>query len=211
MADEVEPFGRETAKAVQEVAKTTDSAIEAGRELASFLNRVLGNPIADAVGLTLSDPIRAARIIALDWYNRRVKEILAKRDLKKLQGATPRIALEILEAAQDETRDELRELWAQLIANAMDVDAHKYVRIEFVEVLRQLNPLDALVLQRLSSVGNFISPHHFAQAQHLDSNDTATSFLYLHDLKCLQQAADGSYSYKLSPRGIALLKAVGST
>jgi hypothetical protein len=114
----------------------------------------LGNPIADAVGITIADPLRFIRTISLDWYSRRVDEILAKRDARKVKGAPPRIALEILEAAQDETRDELRELWARLLANAMDTSTQKNVRIEFVAVLRQLNPFDALVLQRLSSVGH---------------------------------------------------------
>ncbi|MCO6763715.1 DUF4393 domain-containing protein, partial [Streptomyces sp. EL5] len=80
------------------------------------------------------------------------------------RGAPPRIALDILEAAQDETRDELKELWARLLANAMDATPQKNVRIEFITVLKQLNPLDALILQRLAAVGNFTSPNSFAEA-----------------------------------------------
>ena len=209
MIDGPEPFGKETARAAQELAKTASNAIDAARDTASF-NRVLGNPIADAVGIAIADPLRFVRITSLDWYSRRVDEILAKRDANKLKGAPPRIAVEILEAAQDETRDELRELWARLLANAMDSCTQKNVRIEFVAVLKQLNPLDALILQRLSSVGNFINPHQFAQAQHLDTNDAATSILYLHDLKCVDQAPTAAYTFKLSPRGIALLKAISS-
>ncbi|TFW56990.1 DUF4393 domain-containing protein [Bradyrhizobium sp. MOS001] len=210
MTDGPEPFGKETAKAAQEIAKTTDNAIDAARDLASFFNRVLGNPIVDAVGITIGDPLRFVRTLSLDWYSRRVDEILAKRDAKKLKGAPPRIALDILEAAQDETRDELRELWAQLLANAMDEATQSKVRIEFVTVLKQLNPLDALVLQRRTGVGNFINPHQLALAQHLETNDTATSILYLLDLKCVEQAPNGTYAYKTSPRGIALLKALSS-
>ncbi|GGI32030.1 Abi-alpha family protein [Bradyrhizobium guangdongense] len=176
--------------------------------MACFFNRVLGNPIVDVVGITLGDPLRFVRTLSLDWYSRRVDEILAKRDGKKLKGAPPRIALEILEAAQDETRDELRELWAQLLANAVDGTTQSMVRIEFVAVLKQLNPLDALVLQRLTAAGNFINPHQLAQAHHLDTNDTATSILYLLELKCVEQAPSGTSAYKTSPRGIALLKAL---
>jgi hypothetical protein len=210
MIDGPEPFGKETAKAAQELAKAASNAIDAARDTACFFNRVLGNPIADAVGITIADPLRFVRTVSLDWYSRRVDEIFAKRDARKLNGAPPRIALEILEAAQDETRDELRELWAQLLANAMDAATQKNVRIEFVAVLKQLNPLDALILQRLSSVGHFIAPHQFAQAQHLDTNDAATSILYLHDLKCVDQAPTDAFAFKLSPRGIALLKAISA-
>jgi hypothetical protein len=208
MIDGPEPFGKETAKAAQELAKAANNGIEAARDVASFFNRVLGNPISDAVGITIADPLRFVRTVSLNWYDKRAEEILAKRTAKTSAGVPPRLALEILDAAQDETRDELRELWARLLANAMDRSTCNNVRIEFVAILKQLNPLDALVLQRLSSIANFIAPNSFAQGQHLDANDTATSFLYLLDLKCLQQAGDGSYSFKLSPRGVALLKAI---
>jgi hypothetical protein len=208
MNGEPELFGKETAKAAQAVARAADNVIDAARSAAPFFNRVLGNPITDIVGITIADPFRVIRTLSLDWYARRVDDILAKRDSLKPKGIPPRLALEILDAAQDETRDEIRELWARLIANAMDDNTRSLVRIEFVTILKQLNPLDAVVLQRLSTVGNFISPNGFAQGQHLDTNDVALSFLYLLDLKCLQQAGDASYSFKLSPRGIALLKAV---
>jgi hypothetical protein len=112
-----------------------------------------------------------------------------------------------LDTAQDETRDEIRELWARLIANAMDENTCSHVRIEFVAVLKQLNPLDALVLQRLSSVKRFIDPLTFAKGQFLDPDDAALSFLYLLDLKCVQQSPS-AYAFSLSPRGIALMKAV---
>jgi len=208
MTEGPEPFGKETAKAVQEVAKAANNAIDAAREIACFFNRVLGNPISDAVGIAIADPLRAIRTLSLDWYARRVDEILAKRNAKQTIGVPPRLALEILDAAQDETRDELRELWARLIANAMDANTRSNVRIEFVSILKQLNPLDALVLQRLSTVTDFTYPNNFAQGQHLDTNDAAMSFLYLFDLKCVQQAGDGSFQFKLSPRGVALLRAV---
>jgi hypothetical protein len=208
MNDEHELLGKETARAAQEIAKVADNVIDAARSAAPFFNRVLGNPIVDFVGITVADPLRFIRTLSLEWYARRVDEILAKRESKKPKGVPPRLALEILDAAQDETRDEIRELWAHLIANAMDEDTRSLVRIEFVTILKQLNPLDALVLQRLSTVADFINPNSFAQGQHLDTNDAALSFLYLLDLKCLQQAGDGSYNFKLSPRGIALLRAV---
>lgn len=208
MTDTAEPFGKETAKAAQEVAKAANNAIDAAREAAQFFNRVLGNPIADAVGITIGDPLRFVRTLSIDWYSRRVDEILEKRNKKKLSAVPPRLAIEILDAAQDETRGELRELWARLIANAMDESTRKTVRIEFAGILKQLNPLDALVLQRIATVVGFIRPQSFAQAQHFDTNDTATSLLYLFDLKCVEQAPTDLNAFKISPRGTALLKAL---
>src|ERR1700722_2214479 len=135
MIDGPEPLGKETAKAAQEIARVADNAIDAARDTAAFLNRVLGNPIADAIGITIADPLRVVRTLSLDWYARRVDEILARRSAKDARGMPPRLALEILDAAQDETRDEMRELWARLIANAIDGNTRSTVRIEFAAIV----------------------------------------------------------------------------
>ena len=41
----------ETAKATQEVAKTTTKAIEAVNKVGSFLSKALGEPIEEAIGM----------------------------------------------------------------------------------------------------------------------------------------------------------------
>jgi hypothetical protein len=51
----------ETAKAVQEVAKATGKAIDLVRDIGPFVNKVLGNPIADIAGMAIGDPIHEIR------------------------------------------------------------------------------------------------------------------------------------------------------
>ena len=55
----------------------------------------------------------------------------------------------LLEAAVDESREELQALWAALLANAM-VDGGRRVRRDYFEAVRQMEPLDAVVLDIVS-------------------------------------------------------------
>jgi hypothetical protein len=57
------------------------------------------------------------------------------------------VALPLLIAAADESRDELQEIWARLLAAAADPSRAKAFRNQFIEVSKQMDPLDAAVLQ----------------------------------------------------------------
>lgn len=61
------------------------------------------------------------------------------------------IAIPLLGAAQSEPREEMQELWARLLANAMDPARAENVRPEFVEMLRKLQPIDAKILTIVKS------------------------------------------------------------
>ncbi len=57
MGDEIEAV-TETAKAVQEVAKTGRALIEPGTDLAKYVSRVLGTVPEDVVGFLVGGPRR---------------------------------------------------------------------------------------------------------------------------------------------------------
>jgi hypothetical protein len=63
MTDEIEAV-KETAKAVQEVAKTGGKVIDAGRSVGGFLDRVFGRAIEETVGFYWTDKIAAKRVEA---------------------------------------------------------------------------------------------------------------------------------------------------
>jgi hypothetical protein len=67
MSDESEAL-RESAKAIQEVAKASGKAIDAGREAGGWLGRVIGNPLEQA-GSYIADRVKTKRIEAAiyDW------------------------------------------------------------------------------------------------------------------------------------------------
>src|SRR6185437_15652234 len=119
MSDDLVPFGTEQAKAVQEGSKAVGKAIDLTDKVGSFLGRVLGTPIEDAVGLVIGDRLHHARLRNADRLARRTEEILAQRNVKP-EPVSANLAIPLLQAAQDESREKLQELWARLLANAMD-------------------------------------------------------------------------------------------
>lgn len=151
MGDEVE-MTTETVKAVQEVAKTTGKAIDAGRDFGGFLNQVFGRPIQDAVGLLLGDKLAARRIenAIYNWERLETlflntKRRLQARGVNNFRPVPPKVALPLLEYATVEHEDDLHVLWANLLATGMDADADEIHR-KYVTTLGEMTSNDALVL-----------------------------------------------------------------
>ena len=65
--------------------------------------------------------------------------------------APPSLAIPIMIAAADESRDELLDLWAALLAAAADSGKSNAFRLKFIEVVKRMDPLDPLVLRRLAA------------------------------------------------------------
>ena len=65
------------------------------------------------------------------------------------QSIEPKLMVPLVNAARLEADDTLVDKWAALLANAVDSAQRIQVQPAFVEVLRQLTPTDALVLQKL--------------------------------------------------------------
>jgi Abortive infection alpha len=96
--------------------------------------------------LSTSSARAAARERRLDELARKTQHILRNRDVAGQQEVPEDIAIPLLEAAQGESREKLQELWARLLANAMDPNRSHDVRPEFIGTLRQLQPIDARIL-----------------------------------------------------------------
>ncbi|WP_298224673.1 Abi-alpha family protein, partial [Acidocella sp.] len=88
-------------------------------------------------------------------------EAISKRAEEKLKDIPPKrkspppasVAEPLIEAAMQESRPELQELWAGLLASAM-LDGGKNARYEFKDILEKLNPLDAAALQVIAKLPN---------------------------------------------------------
>lgn len=83
-----------------------------------------------------------------DALRRRTEQILQERDVQQLVELSPNIAAALIAGAQEESREELAELWARLLANAMDPKLSS-VRHSFIEAVKEMDPTDALVLAEL--------------------------------------------------------------
>jgi hypothetical protein len=117
---------KQSAKAIRAIAKTTNTAIEAGRDVGGWLNRVFGKAIIDTVGLVWTDRVAARRIEAAIYDWKRIQHLFHKVDLelkrrrvKRTRALSPKIAIPLLEHASMETDRELQRLWVNLLATGL--------------------------------------------------------------------------------------------
>jgi hypothetical protein len=116
MSNELIPIGDEQAKAIQEVAKTTGTALELVEKAGAYIGWVLGTVPADLAGVLGGDWLGQIRIRNLARYKEQTEEILLARGVTDATPVSPSLAVPLLRAAADETRGELQDLWARLLA-----------------------------------------------------------------------------------------------
>lgn len=157
----------ETAKAVQEVAKTTGKAIEATEKLSGFVARVTNESIEAVTGM-LSDKLRFMRWERQLRLANRAKEIIRERGLENnFRVVPPKIALPIIENASLEENDELQDLWANLLASALDLNFDGTLRTAFIDILKQLEIIDVHILEFIYSFEGYKSAKESGSTQGL--------------------------------------------
>lgn len=139
----------ETAKAVQEVAKTARTGIEATRQVGSFVSKLINEPLEAVVG-RLTDKLQFIRAERQVRLAERWREILRERNIEGvLRIVPPKLAFPIIENASLEEDDELQDLWANLLASAVDPNRRTTLRSAFIDILRQLEVIDVHVLSAI--------------------------------------------------------------
>lgn len=137
----------EESKAIQEVAKTTGKAIEASEKLGNFFSQVFGEPIKTTVGM-LQDKLAVVRWERQLRLADRVQQVLEERGCHgKTVEVSPKLALPIIENATLETDDCFHEMWANLLASAMDPASSPKVRAAFTSIIKDLETVDAQLLE----------------------------------------------------------------
>jgi hypothetical protein len=132
------------AKAAAESAKTAGQALEIVHDTGGYLRQVFGNVPEDLVGACGGAWLHERHIRLRDVLRRRTEQILRERDRQEVIELSPNIASALIAGAQEEGREELMELWARLLANAMDPNMNT-VRYSFIEAVKKMDPTDARV------------------------------------------------------------------
>jgi hypothetical protein len=139
----------EEAKAIQEVAKAGGKAIDASVAAGRALARYLGGPIEDAVGIA-HDWIKMTR-----WRNQirllqRADEFLRRNGLSAPTRPVPiKVAVPLLQHATLEDDERMQDKWAALLANAANAGSKLDVTPSLVNILSQLSPLEAQILDTI--------------------------------------------------------------
>ncbi len=149
MSDESYPITA-VAKAAEETAKTGRALVEAGSDLASFVGKALGTVPEDTVGLLGGDHLHELRIRNLDKISRKTEEILRERGVEDPEPIGPKALLPALGAASEEIDETLQDMWATLLANAMDPNKDTSLQRVFIETLKQFEPIEAFVFEKIA-------------------------------------------------------------
>ena len=144
----------ESAKAIQELAKTTGKVVDASGQVGGWFDGVFGQGIKDTVGLW-SDRQKTRRIMAAIYdseklleLNSKVEARLAARGISALRPVSPKIALGIIEHATIEDDNNLHSLWANLLVTGLDAAADQ-IYTKYISVLADLTHADAVVFDLL--------------------------------------------------------------
>lgn len=81
-------------------------------------------------------------------FEEKVQQIRARRQITN-DEVSPNVADQIIDAAIDEEREELRDIWAKLLVAAMDPQRKGLVRRSVIAAVKLMDPLDALVLESM--------------------------------------------------------------
>ena len=159
----------------------TEIATEAAKAAAVEIIKPVTGIVGDVLGSLIGDKIRNWRTAKPAWQERNQREtaaraakMLADRGVKKAsEHANPVDVEEIIEASKNTTSEELRDLYAKLVAAAMDPARITLYRREFVGIVNQLEPIDALVLPRLAETAEMIPSRVENIASHIGASDDA--------------------------------------
>lgn len=165
MSGSLIPISDEQAKLGQEILKTL-------RGLGSFIEKALGGTPEDLIAYFGGDRLRVRRAENLVRLFEQARRRLADWNVEQPIAASLSVALPILQGAADEDREELVDLWARLLANAMDPKLNN-VRHTFIDAVKAMDPPDALVLRYLNSKNIVtICPDHREERDQMTGIDT---------------------------------------
>lgn len=130
------------------------------------------HPAASAAGQTLSLPFRAVNVLLtpiskwvmqgeakLNEISQAVSEKVKDVPPEKLVEPEPYVAVPAMQAfSYSMDSDDLKELYANLLANAINADRKNQVHPAYVEIIKQMSPLDARALEYFIEGGRTAIP-----------------------------------------------------
>lgn len=142
----------ESAKAVQEVAKTTGKVVDVVHDAGEFLAPHVDGVLAQVVGM-LTDRLKYARGVRLVRLGQRFQqELLTHGGVAAVRKLPLNFAIDALEQGAMEEDDDLQDVWARLLANAVDATSEVQPRRAYISIIKDLSPIDALILEQIYSV-----------------------------------------------------------
>lgn len=142
----IEPVANATKAVAETAGKALDIVSGAGR----FLDRLVGNALAEG-GETLADQVRYWRKMRLLKFEEKFNAACAARGFSPdtMKPLSLGKTVQLLEAASIEEEDEVQELWADLLANAVDPAGGVTMKKMYVTLLKDMGPAEAVLVDLL--------------------------------------------------------------
>jgi Abortive infection alpha len=190
------------------------AALEAGAKavLAPFTQ-----VISDAIGAMGGDALQsyrerkqARRCKAMERTVDETRTILKNRGVEPDPDTAPEHLEEILEAAQDTSIPELRDLFARLAAAAADPSRKRGYRREFVGIVNKLEPIDALLLPKLADATDYAPNRvqYFAGVLQRTSEEIDSAMQNLARLGLISESTWSSSAPRTTSLGTQFLRVV---
>jgi hypothetical protein len=132
-----------------EQAKLGQEIVKALRDSGSYVADIIGDLPKDFLGQLIGDRVKARRIEKATILWEKTQERLRDWRVQEPEPPSLKFAIPILEAAVDEENEGLQDLWARLLAAAMDPARRDEMRQAFVETVKLIHPMDVLVLEAI--------------------------------------------------------------
>lgn len=144
MTDEDKNFSPPVDKAIGQVI------VETARDSRALLEKLFGPAVTEFGGM-LGDRMCYWRFRNLCHILSKVEEITKAHgfEVEGLSSLEFGDAFRTIEAASFEEKEEVQELWAGLIANAVSPDSTITIKKVYIEILRSLSPAEAALLELL--------------------------------------------------------------
>jgi hypothetical protein len=101
------------------------------------------------IGFLFGDRLFHWRLRQLAALQSKTAQILKLRGVEE-PGQNPTVEIPLLEAAIDENREELIDVWAKLWAAAMDPSRKAMVRRSLIDAVKKMEPIDAVIFEVLA-------------------------------------------------------------
>jgi hypothetical protein len=158
----------ELAKADQEQQKTFQAAIDLVRRAGGYLGGVFG-PASHELSLLFGEQMRFWRFKNAVNILEKSQALIEARGLKPDQVKSLGFGegLLLLEAASLEEDEEVQELWARLMANAVDPSAATKAEKVFVDLLKSISAREAVFLDLMAQIEE--KGHSFKSIESVDA------------------------------------------
>lgn len=185
------------AQAAKEIAKTGGELIDAARGVGGFIRDTLGDIPKDMIGLAGGDWVHEQRRRNIGKLVAKTQRMLEDVAPDRITEPSVSVVLPLLQAAADEGREELQDLWAALLANAM-VDGGKRMRRAFFDAVAKLEPADVLVFDLYTAEGMSKRIQDRAAELGLDQLAVRLAIQVLTELRCLSGDQLSPFGYELA-------------